>query len=246
MIAQLSFNVEAAKIHGVEGAVLLSHIVYWVCRNKANKKNEIDGITWTYNSARSFQELFPFWNASKIRRLLQKLEKENAIIIGCYNRAKYDRTKWFALHEQTLRLYKLDSSKLNNAISKNEECIMQNDKMHCAEVDKQYQITTQITNQNTNSKKIVYPFDGDVFLETWNLWKQYKKEEKGFKFKSSISEQMSLNDLKKLSNNNEHEAIELIKFAISKGWSGIHPKKGSNKTKKDFNNEKYLAHLESL
>jgi hypothetical protein len=97
MINQLSFNVEAAKIHGVEGAVLLSHIVYWVFRNMTNNQNNIDGKIWTYNSATSFAKLFPFWQPQKIRRLLIKLENENAIIIGLHNKAKYDRTKWYTI-----------------------------------------------------------------------------------------------------------------------------------------------------
>ena len=128
MVNQLSFNVEAAKIHGVEGAVLLSHIVYWVYRNMTNNTNFINNQTWTYNSANSFAKLFPFWQSQKIRRLLVKLEKENAIIIGLHNKAKYDRTKWYTITKQTENLYLKDYSNLNNGILNNEECNIQNQK----------------------------------------------------------------------------------------------------------------------
>ena len=245
MISQLSFSVEAAKVHGVEGAVLLSHIVYWVYRNQLNKKNKIDGVYWTYNTATSFAQLFPFWKPTKIRRLLSKLEDENAILIGCHNKAKYDRTKWYAITEQSQSLYATHYSNLNNAISKNEQCIIQNETLQCSEVNNLYQITNQVTKQITTKEKVVMPFEGDLFAEAWRLWKQYKKEEKNFRFKSSISEQASLLNLQKISNTNEQEAITIIHNAIAQGWSGLYADKKA-KSKKGFDKEKYLAHLDTL
>ena len=245
MISQLSFSVEAAKVHGVEGAVLLSHIVYWVYRNQLNKKNKIDGVYWTYNTATSFAQLFPFWKPTKIRRLLNKLEDENAILIGCHNKAKYDRTKWYAITEQSQSLYATHYSNLNNAISKNEQCIIQNETLQCSEVNNLYQITNQVTKQITTKEKVVMPFEGELFAEAWRIWKQYKKEEKNFRFKSSISEQASLLNLQKISNTNEKEAIKIIHNAIAQGWAGLYADKKA-KGKKGFDNEKYLAHLDTL
>lgn len=244
MVNQLSFSTEAAKVHGVEGAVLLSHIVYWVYRNQLNKQNEIDGYNWTYNTADSFAKLFPFWKPQKIRRLLNKLEAENAVVSGCYNKARYDRTKWYAITKQTQSLYATHYTDLNNAISKNEQCIIQNETLQCSEVNNLYQITNQVTKQIT-TKEVVMPFEGDLFIEAWRLWKEYKKVEKNFKFKSSISEQASLLNLQKISNTNEQEAIKIIHNAIAQGWAGLYADKKA-KAKKGFDNEKYLAHLDTL
>ena len=245
MVNQLSFSVEAAKVHGVEGAVLLSHIVYWVYRNQLNKQNEIDGYNWTYNTATSFAKLFPFWKPTKIRRLLNKLEAENAVVSGCYNKARYDRTKWYAITKQTQSLYATHYTDLNNAISKNEQCIIQNETLQCSEVNNLYQITNQVTKQITTKEKVVMPFEGDLFIEAWKLWKEYKKVEKNFKFKSPISEQASLLNLQKISNTNEQEAIKIIHNAIAQGWAGLYADKKA-KTKKGFDNDKYLAHLDTL
>ena len=245
MVNQLSFNVEAAKIHGVEGAVLLSHIVYWVYRNMTNNTNFINNQTWTYNSANSFAKLFPFWQSQKIRRLLVKLEKENAIIIGLHNKAKYDRTKWYTITKQTENLYLKDYSNLNNGILKNEECNIQNQKNESLKVNNLYQITNQVTTKITTKEKVIMPFHSELFLEAWNLWKKYKKEEKNFRFKSSISEQASLLNLQKISNNNEQESIKIIHNAIAQGWAGLYADK-KDKGKKGFDNDKYLAHLDTL
>jgi len=69
---------------------------------------------------------------------------------------------------------------------------------------------------------IVNPFS-DTFLEFWNMWKQFKKEEFSFQYKGTMSEQMALMNLNTISNMNEHVAIWIIKQSIGEGWKGLHP-----------------------
>lgn len=76
--------------------------------------------------------------------------------------------------------------------------------------------------------KIEYPFHSDEFYQCWNRWKQYKKEEWRFYYKSAISEQSALDDLRKISNGNEHTAIDIIGQSLAKGWQGLFPIKNNN------------------
>lgn len=92
-----SFNIDDAKLHGVECAIILNNIRYWIEYNKANRKNIYDGRVWTYNSVRAYSELFPYWTADQIRRYFEKLEKCGAIITGNYNKRNGDRTKWHSI-----------------------------------------------------------------------------------------------------------------------------------------------------
>ena len=71
-------------------------------------------------------------------------------------------------------------------------------------------------------KEVVLPWDSQQFAEKWQLWKNYKKQEHKFGFKSAVSEQMALKKLTEVSSGQEHRAIELIETAISNGWKGIH------------------------
>jgi hypothetical protein len=71
-----------------------------------------------------------------------------------------------------------------------------------------------------DEKKIVNPFS-EKFLETWNQWKEYKKKEFRFFFKSVESEQASLNELVNLSAGNESAAREIILQSMAKGWKGL-------------------------
>lgn len=64
------------------------------------------------------------------------------------------------------------------------------------------------------------PFS-DNFLQVWTIWKDYKKKEHRFFFKSVHSEQEALNVLVKLSDGIEETAIDIIQQSIANGWKGL-------------------------
>jgi hypothetical protein len=79
-------------------------------------------------------------------------------------------------------------------------------------------------------KKLILenPFS-EKFLEEWIIWKNYKKHEFKFLFKSIETEQAALNDLVKKSGGNETIAREIIHQSIANGWKGFfHLKENSN------------------
>jgi len=94
-----SFDCEIAKLYGVDEAIILSNIHFWISKNEANKVNKHDGNTWTYNSMDAWHDLFPFWSKSQIRRKLDKLHEKGLILKGNYNKSAYDRTTWYSLTE---------------------------------------------------------------------------------------------------------------------------------------------------
>jgi len=69
---------------------------------------------------------------------------------------------------------------------------------------------------------LINPFS-DAFIEFWNLWKQFKKEEFSFQYKGVISEQMALMNLNTISDRNEEKAVWIIKQSIGEGWKGLFP-----------------------
>ena len=131
MIKTHHFQVDDAVLYGVEKAVLLNNLKYWLDHAKANGKKAIDGYYWTFNSATAFAELIPYISPSKIGRLMRELEADGIVIVGNHNRAGYDRTKWYTMPEyalqaappvivQNVTLHCLD---LNNALSQFEQPI---------------------------------------------------------------------------------------------------------------------------
>ena len=116
------FEVEDARTHGVEKAVILYNLKYWIRHNKANSVHEHDGHTWTYNSARAFAVLFPYFDAQKIGRMLLQLEEAGVILSGNYNLAGYDQTKWYAFVDEEA-VFQGQLSNLTNGYIKSDEPI---------------------------------------------------------------------------------------------------------------------------
>lgn len=90
------FSVKNAVKYGVDESIMLNNLLFWLDENKANNINIHNGRVWTYNSAKAFTKLFPFWNQRRIARILLSLEDQGAIESGCYNKAGYDKTKWYS------------------------------------------------------------------------------------------------------------------------------------------------------
>ena len=98
------FDVDIAKQLGINSAILLENIYFWIKKNEANKKHYHDGKYWTYNSVEAFTKLFPYFTYDSIRYSLEKLEKAGFIITGNYNQMPMDKTKWYALTEKAYSL----------------------------------------------------------------------------------------------------------------------------------------------
>lgn len=95
-----SFDPEVAKKVGVNAAVIYQNIAFWVEKNRANNKHLHEGRYWTYNSMRAFEELFPYLTQKQIRTAIDKLIDCGLIVAGNFNKAGYDRTKWYSLQGQ--------------------------------------------------------------------------------------------------------------------------------------------------
>src|SRR5699024_12648676 len=68
-----------------------------------------EGRYWVYNTYEGWQEQFPFWSVSTIKRTLVRLEESGLLITANYNKMKIDRTKW----------YTVDYDKLDDLAKKN-------------------------------------------------------------------------------------------------------------------------------
>jgi len=74
---------------------------------------------------------------------------------------------------------------------------------------------------------IINPFS-DAFLETWEIWKGFRKEYDKFKYKGVYSEQMALKKLAELSGGLEERAVAIIEQSIARQWTGFYELKNVN------------------
>ena len=185
-----SFDIEDAKLYGVNEAILLYNISYWAKYNKANGKNyyEIDSVQYpelvgqkryfTYNSIKAFSELFPYFSVDQVRLVIKKLCEKGVLIKGCYNKSSYDRTIWYALF--------------------NEESIGVNTQSHLAEIPNQLGDNPKpIPDINTN-------INSDINIISRTICLLNEKSKSGYKptrkstvtvIKARIAEGFTENDL---------------------------------------------------
>ena len=97
-----SFNTDHAMLYGLREAVLISNLHYWVSYNHANDTHQYDGRTWTYNSIKAFEDLFPYLTYKQIRTSLETLVTLDVLVKGSYNKNPGDRTSWFAFTDEFL------------------------------------------------------------------------------------------------------------------------------------------------
>lgn len=88
-----------AKSIGLNEAIVLQQINYWL--RKSN--NVKDGHKWIYNSMTNWQKQFSFWSLPTVKRVFSSLEKQGLLITANYNKAGFDKTKWYRINYEKLQ-----------------------------------------------------------------------------------------------------------------------------------------------
>jgi uncharacterized protein YdaU (DUF1376 family) len=142
------------------------------------------------------------------------------------------------LEEEKNKRQKFTESRRNNISGSNQHTKKSNKKRG----HKTGHMTSHMEDVNENEDEsiiVVYPFDSENFKKWWSIWKEYKKKEHRFNYKTKISEQAALKKLSHLSGGNELKAAAIIEQSISEGWKGFFELKQSREsTQKSYENLK--------
>lgn len=199
-----SFDVDIAKKYGVQEAIFVQNLYFWISKNKANGRHFHDGRHWTFNSINAWIELFPYFSKRQVERILKSLEDSGAILTGNYNASAYDRTKWYALTDDILSLLESD---------KKENCISQNGKMDLSER----------VNRNTQTVEPIPDINTDINTDnkhreenaSHSLGRAREEEPKSKRFiKPTVAEVRAYCQERE----NSIDAQTFIDFYESKGW----------------------------
>ena len=109
-----SFNTDVAERYGLQEAILLDWIVFWLVENERNERNFYEGRCWVFNSAKALAEKFHYLSPNTIQKTLKRLEDAGIIISGNFNKNKFDRTKWYSIADEYRYLLKEHRSDAEN------------------------------------------------------------------------------------------------------------------------------------
>ena len=184
---------------GLNEAIILQQIHYWL--NKTN--HNYDGKRWIYNSYPKWIEQFPFWSESTIKRTITSLEKQNLLHIGNYNKAGFDRTKWYSINYIVLNELMTRPSGQNDPTMRS--------KWSDEEINLNRPIpeTTPETSSKTTSKNILsgnpttYPYRDVIDYLNQRTGKNYKSTTKKNQtvIRARSDEGFSLDDFKRVIDN---------------------------------------------
>ncbi len=76
-------------------------------------------------------------------------------------------------------------------------------------------------NETKKEKGVALPFLDNEFKKAWQIWKDYKKDEHKFKYKSDHSEKHALAKLNNLADGDIDTALKIIHTSIANGWKGF-------------------------
>lgn len=107
-------------------------------------------------------------------------------------------------------------------------------------------VSVSVSVSDSDSDSVInLPFNSKRFSNAWSLWKDYKKKDFRFTFKSSISERSALSKLYKLSEGNEESALLIIEQSVANGWKGFFELSKSQNTKSNEPSQDYMLNLKS-
>ncbi len=149
---------ELAKEIGLNESILLLQIEFWI----SISEHYIDGRWWTYQSLRDLQRTFSFWSVETINRSLKRLIAMGLLEVGNFNKAQYDRTRWFAIKELTVR--QLSSIQMIEGVSQNETGVSQGETGSSQDETPIPETTPEITTKTTTPPKSPYGEFQNVLL----------------------------------------------------------------------------------
>jgi len=110
----MEFNNSIAIAYGVEEAIMIHNLWWWVEKNRHNGQHHYEGKYWTYNTMDAFTGLFKFWTLRQVRRIIESCAKQGAIEIGNFNKSGYNRTNWYTVSREIEGFYVSENLHLSN------------------------------------------------------------------------------------------------------------------------------------
>lgn len=224
-----SFNVDIAVEHGVDEAIFIHALEFWIRKNRSNERHYHDGRWWSYNSLSALGTLFPFWSRRQIERVIASCKEKGLVYVGDYNTNRRIRTCWYALDDRILAIYG------------DMDCISPNGEMHVTESGNAFHETVKSLNNEAVNNKQLPPIIPHVVMDTFAAVcpegsRMYSSlaafcEMRKRRRKPLDTERAAVllyNKLQKISGGDPDIMAEALDESTLNGWTSVYaPKKGA-------------------
>lgn len=161
----------AVKV-GLNKAIVLQQFHYWLQRSN----NIRDGYKWIYNSFPNWNKQFPFWGLNTLKRAVNGLEKDGYLITANYNKAGFDRTKWYRIDYSKLNMSRPSTQNGSKNGSEWDDVTAQNGSTNTNRLP---ETTTETTKENSAAVAAPSSIESD-FEEVWSAYPNKKGKKQAF------------------------------------------------------------------
>jgi len=205
----------AAKI-GVKEAIVLQQIHYWLEKNRETNNNFKEGRYWTYNTYKEWKkENFQFWSTRTISRAIKSLEKQGLLITDNFNKVRFDKTKWYSIDYDKLKLIEVEVYGRSQVVNTNTT--------DCRDGSGQNDVTNTRDLPETSTDNNMSSQKDDEIQEVWQQYKSifadyYTPRKFSKKRKSKIKQRLNTYSVDELVN--AMKAIAANDYMIGKNDNG--------------------------
>jgi len=230
-----SFCVDFAFKYSIEAAIIIDQLYWWLHKNACEEEYIKDGRVWCYFSARGLAKYITYMNSQKLRRELRKLEDDEIIMSGNFNKNPTNQTLWYTFTDSFLSIlndanYDVSHfSKMNNGMFKNEKCnktIINNNLIEDNIIEENKSVS--------NDTQKVFPDIFDFFWENYNYKKGKEAAKRAWKRLSAEEKELAINaieEYKRDCKRNQRHMKHSATYINQKTWND------------DFSNDGKLSNL---
>lgn len=155
---------DLARVIGLNEAIVLQQLNYWLHSKSAKK---IDGHLWIYNTYENWQKQnFPFWSIPTIRRTFTSLKKKGIVVTSNFNKAGFDKTRWYSIDESILNQLMISACDQNDQTirSNRSDGSDQNDHTYTRDyTETTSEITSSSTEEQEQAESLIEYFSVETF-----------------------------------------------------------------------------------
>lgn len=169
LIKSRGFDVELAVKFGLNNAIFLQDLAFWIEFNRNRQQAYRDGRYWTYSTLEELVQRHPYWTKNQIRHIIDICKKSGWILIEHYDKVSYNQRNWYSICDSVMDCLTCKSSEKesHNDMQKNTHRIeiihtSYNEENLLSKNDKNNTIPTPQGERKSRRKKCDVPTLDDV------------------------------------------------------------------------------------
>lgn len=114
MIKSRTFDVELAAKFGLNNAIFLQDLAYWIEVNKKRDQAFRDGRYWTYSTTEELANRHPYWTKNQIRHIVDTCKQSGWIVVEHYDKSNYNRRNWYSIAGEVMDIISFGETNSSN------------------------------------------------------------------------------------------------------------------------------------